>query len=374
MTTTLTVTDLVASSVRVIAEGQAPSGAYIASPAFSQYGFGWLRDGAYVALAMDAAGRPDSARAFHEWAARTIAGQRDRALDVIARLERGERVPGGEMLPTRYTLDGAVEPGEEDWPNFQLDGYGTWLFALHAHLDGAAIDGAALDGAGPGALREGVELAARYLRAAWRLPCYDYWEESGDRRHTSTLAAIAAGLRAASRMLGDASLDVLADEVLADIRATCVRDGAFVKGPEDDRVDGSLVSLATPFGLVAADDPVMVATIARIRSELASPSGGIRRYLGDTYFGGNPWHLLTAWLGWHDRVAGDEEGRARARDWILSHVSPGAQLAEQLTEEPQAPDFVQPWIDRWGPVADPLLWSHAKFVLLESDAGATRWR
>lgn len=364
MTTTLTVTDLVASSIRVIAEGQAPSGAYIASPAFSQYGFGWLRDGAYIALAMDAAGRPDSARAFHAWAARTIAGQRERALDIIGRVERGEQVPGAEMLPTRYTLDGSVEPDEEDWPNFQLDGYGTWLFALHSHLGGADA----------GDLRDAVELAARYLRATWRLPCYDYWEESGDRRHTSTLASIAAGLRAAGRMLGDPSLERTADEVLADLRATCVRDGAFVKGPEDDRVDASLVSLATPFGLVPADDPAMVATIARIRTELASPSGGIRRYLGDTYFGGNPWHLLTAWLGWHDRLTGDEAGRARARDWVLAHVSPGAQLAEQLTEEPQAADFVQPWIDRWGPVADPLLWSHAMFLLLESDAGATRWR
>lgn len=363
MTSTLTVTDLLESSVRVILDGQAPSGAYVASPTFSQYGFGWLRDGAYVALAMDAAGRPDSARAFHEWVARVITSQRARIGDVVARLDRGETVPGNEMLPTRYTLAGDVEIEAEDWPNFQLDGYGTWLFALHAHLDGAD----------PGEFSDAVVLAADYLRAAWRLPCYDYWEESGDRRHTSTLAAIAAGLRGASRMLGDPTLDAVADEVVADLRATCIHDGAFGKGPDDDRVDGSLVSLATPFGVVPADDPAMLATLARIRSELASPSGGIRRYVGDTYFGGNPWHLLTAWLGWHDRLNGDAAGHAHARDWVLAHVSPGAQLAEQLTEEPQAPDFVQPWIDRWGPVADPLLWSHAKFVLLEQGARATVW-
>jgi isomaltose glucohydrolase len=364
MTSTLTLTDLLESSLRVLAGGQAPSGGYVASPEFSQYGFAWLRDGSYCALAMDAAGRGESARAFHAWVARAITGQRARIADIVARLDRGESVPGNEMLPTRYTLDGDIEVEAEEWPNFQLDGYGTWLFALHAHLDGAA----------PGEFSDAVVLAADYLRAAWRLPCYDYWEESGDRRHTSTLASIAAGLRGASRMLDDPALDRTADEVVADLRATCIRDGAFVKGPEDDRVDGSLVSLATPFGLVSPDDPAMRATIDRIRTELASPSGGIRRYLGDTYFGGNPWHLLTAWLGWHDRVTGNAAGREHAREWVLGHVSPGAQLAEQLTEEPQAPDFVQPWIDRWGPVADPLLWSHAKFVLLESDARATVWR
>lgn len=365
MTATLPATDLVDSSIRVILDGQAPSGAYVASPAFSQYGFGWLRDGSYVALAMDAVGHRDSAAAFHAWAARAITGQRARIGDVVERLARGEQVPGEQMLPTRYTLDGGLEHEEgEDWPNFQLDGYGTWLFALHRHLDGA----------GPGGFGDAVVLAAEYLQAAWRLPCFDYWEEYGDRRHTSTLAAIAAGLRGASRLLGDASLEAVADEIVAELRMTCVRDGAFVKGPEDDRVDGSLVSLATPFGIVPADDPTMIATVDRIRAELSSPSGGIRRYLGDTYFGGNPWHLLTAWLGWHDRVTGNAVGAEHARSWILAHVSPGAALAEQLTEEPQAPEFVQEWIDRWGPVADPLLWSHAKFLLLVSDAQATVWR
>lgn len=364
MTTTELARDLVHSSLRVIADGQAPSGAYIASPNFPEYRFAWLRDGAYCALAMDAAGRPESAAAFHAWAGRVLDSQRDRIAAIAARLGAGETLAPEEMLPTRYTLEGALEVAVgESWPNFQLDGYGTWLFALHSHLGGGD----------PGPLRGAVETAARYLRAAWRLPCYDYWEEFGDRRHTSTLASITAGLRAASRMLDDPSLDALADEVLADLWATCVHDGAFGKGPDDARVDASLLSIATPFGLVPHGDPVMRATVERIRVELASPSGGIRRYLGDSYYGGNPWLLLTAWLGWHDRLAGDDAGRMRARDWVLGHASPAGELPEQLTSEPQAPEWVQPWIDRWGPVADPLLWSHAKFLLLESDAGAARW-
>lgn len=364
MTTTDLARDLRASSLRVIADGQAPSGAYIASPNFPEYGFAWLRDGSYCALAMDAAGRPDSAAAFHAWAGRVLDSQRDRIAAIVTRLDAGESLEREEMLPTRYTLDGALEVAAgESWPNFQLDGYGTWLFALHSHLDGRD----------PGPLRDAVRAASDYLRAAWRLPCYDYWEEFGDRRHTSTLASMTAGLRAASRLLGDPSLDAIADQVLADLHATCVRDGAFVKGPDDHRVDASLLSIATPFGLVPHDDPVMRATVERIRTELASPSGGIRRYLGDTYYGGNPWVLLTAWLGWHDRLAGDESGRVRAREWVLTHASADGELPEQLTSEPQSPEWVQPWIDRWGPVADPLLWSHAKFLLLESDARATIW-
>lgn len=366
--TTATTPALVAASVRVILDGQSPSGAYVASPAFSQYGFGWLRDGSYCALAMDAVGERASARAFHDWVAGAIVARADRVDAVVDAVVDG-RAPSPELLlPTRYTLDGADETLDdtdgEAWPNFQLDGYGTWLFAVRAHLNGAPV----------GPWEPAVRLAARYLAATWRLPCFDYWEEFGDRIHTSTLAAIAAGLRAAADLLGEAAWSIESDAVLAVIRTDCVRNGVFVKGPEDDRVDASLVSLSTPFGLVAADDPIMSVTIARIRADLTSPSGGIRRYVGDSYYGGNPWILLTAWLGWHDALAGDEVAARAARDWVLAHQGGDGALPEQLRDEPQLPDRVQEWIDRWGPIADPLLWSHAKYLLLESRAAVTPWR
>jgi len=153
----------------------------------------------------------------------------------------------------------------------------------------------------------------------------------------------------------------------------CVFDGAFGKGPEDARVDASLISVSTPFGLLGADHPVMQRTIERIRTELASPTGGIRRYVGDTYFGGNPWLLLTAWLGWHDRLSGNEAGHVAARDWVLDHATKGDELPEQILHEPQDATFVGQWLERWGPVANPLLWSHAKFILMESDASAASW-
>jgi GH15 family glucan-1,4-alpha-glucosidase len=364
MTATLSPQTLIDHGVRVITEGQAPSGAYIASPNFPQYHFAWLRDGAYCALAMDAVGERASAGAFHDWVARVVETQGARIRSVVGRMHDGIAPHVEELLPTRYMLDGEEEHVEgEAWPNFQLDGYGTWLFALRSHY-GSEL---------PVRLLPAAELAADYLEATWRLPCYDYWEEYGDRQHTSTLAAIAAGLRAASRMLGRASLDGVADEIVAFILDTCVTDGVLGKGPDDSRVDASLLSLAVPFALLDAGHPVMLATVERLRSELASPTGGIRRYRGDTYFGGNPWLLLTAWLGWHDRLVGDELGHAAARNWVLDHATKGGDLPEQILHEPQDAAFVGPWLERWGPVANPLLWSHAKFILMESDARAATW-
>jgi len=358
-TQTAQTTDVSEVSRTVLLDGQAPSGAYVACPTFSQYGFGWLRDGAYCALALESVGEHESVVRFHAFAARIIEARAARVEKIIAALDAGAPVASAEWLPTRYRLDGTEEGDHENgWPNFQLDGYGTWLFALHS-LYGTDV---------PAELVPGARLAARYVAAAWRTPCYDYWEEFGDRVHTSTLAAIAAGLRGAARMLGDAGFDATADEIVEFIVARCVSDGVFVKGPEDDRVDASLVSLATPFALFPADEPVMAATIERIRSELASPSGGIRRYLGDDYYGGSPWVLLTAWLGWHDRVNGDEAGYRRAVEWVEGAVSPLGTLPEQIVSEPQLPEFVPQWEERWGPVADPLLWSHAKHLLLLNGA------
>ncbi|HYD10935.1 MAG TPA: glycoside hydrolase family 15 protein, partial [Acidimicrobiales bacterium] len=53
----------------VIAEHQAPSGAYPASPTFSAYrGYAWYRDGAFTAEGMSRYGAVASVDAFHDWA------------------------------------------------------------------------------------------------------------------------------------------------------------------------------------------------------------------------------------------------------------------------------------------------------------------
>jgi len=351
------------ASVAIIRAGQSPSGAYIASPAFSQYGYAWLRDGSFCALAMQAAGETGSAERFHRWALRAIGPQVARADAIAADLAAGREVPPARMLPTRYRLDGTEESGAKQWPNFQLDGYGTWLTALWSFY-GPDL---------PPRCAAVVRAVASYLAAAWRTPCFDYWEENAEHVHTSTLAAIAAGLRAAARMTGEGCWNDAADAVMAYLADHCVADGAFVKGTADRRVDGSLVSLAVPFGLVGLHDPRFEATVGRIRSELSSPSGGIRRYVGDDYYGGSPWVLLTAWLGWYDRLTGDDAAYQRSLVWVLDHAGPGGTLPEQVVSEPQLPAFVPQWEQRWGPVADPLLWSHAQYLLLRLGKGPLTW-
>lgn len=359
MSRSTTTTRLIDSSIRIILAGQASTGAYIASPNFPSYRFAWLRDGSYCALAMDAVGHRDSAERFHDWVSSVIQSQGPRIREIVSRRAAGAEITVLDMLPTRYTLDGSLEhEDDEPWPNFQLDGYGTWLFALESHYRGDL----------PARLLGTIELVADYILATSSLPCYDYWEEYGDRVHTSTLASLAAGLGAAARLLGRDDLAAAAAMLVATIRENCVVDGHFTKGPEDDRVDASLLSLTTPFGLIEAGDPVMEKTMDAIRAQLSSSTGGIRRYVGDTFYGGNPWIMLTAWLGWHDRRTGHNAAATRSQAWVEARAGEGGDLAEQVLDEPQAPDLVDFWIQKWGPVADPLLWSHAKYILMTTES------
>ena len=87
--------DLVAladQSRALIRSLQEPGGAYPASPTFSAYrGFAWLRDGAFIADGMSAAGEAESATAFFDWCDRTLTGVADRVGQIVA-AEAADRV------------------------------------------------------------------------------------------------------------------------------------------------------------------------------------------------------------------------------------------------------------------------------------------
>ncbi|WP_283134565.1 glycoside hydrolase family 15 protein [Rhizohabitans arisaemae] len=385
---------LVSRSVDVIKSHQSPSGAYPASPDFSAYrGYSWLRDGAFIAEGMSRSGDAAGAGAFHTWCARVIGARAGRVESLVERAARGEAVPAEEMLPTRFTLDGA--DGADDWWNHQLDGYGTWLWALDRHLNRHGADLPDAVGA--------ARIAARYLTAFWRQPCYDWWEEHLDRRHVSTLGAIHAGLRAAIRLgaAGDEARTAVAgierliaaegvaggpvdglgpsgpvppEEGTAPGAATGARPGEagpvrhLTKWLGTDAVDASLLACVEPFGLVAADHPIGVATVTEVERRLAR-DGGVHRYLADTFYGGGRWILLAGFLGWNHARAGRPGDALRYLRWMAGQATPAGELPEQVSGVLLAPDRHAEWVKRWGTVATPLLWSHGMYLILADELG-----
>jgi GH15 family glucan-1,4-alpha-glucosidase len=359
--TTVVPGDLIADwSVRVLKEGQAQSGALVASPNFPTYRYAWLRDGAFCARALDAVGERDAAVAWHRWVAASVEAHRGLIEDAIAAVAAGRQLPPEAFPPARYTLEGRLEgepDDDEPWPNFQIDGYGMWLWALEQHLD-----------EGPGEeLGRTIELVASYLEATWRLPSFSCWEELDGGQHAATHGAVAAGLASAARLLGDARWAGAAGAVRDDLLARFAHDGRLGRGPDDPRVDGSLIWLGVPFGVLAEDDPVLAATIDAVERDLCGPGGGVYRYLGDTYYGGGQWLLLTSSLAWHHARTGNRGRAAELQAWVRAQARPNGDLPEQTTDRSQAPSFIDEWIGRWGPVATPLLWSHAMYLLAEHE-------
>ena len=340
--------ELAAVSLEVITGGQHASGAYIAAPFYPPYAYAWLRDGAFCAYAMDLHGHAESARAFHSFVTRTVLEHR--------RLFDAADPAVEEMPPARYTFDGRLEDNAgEMWPNFQLDGYGTWLWLLRDH-----------ERRGGALMREdraAARIVSRYLQRTAAVPCFDCWEELGNRRHTSTLASVIAGLRAAAALLGEDAPSRAADSLRERLLRLHVSCGSFVKFEGSSAVDGSLLWIALPFGVVDLHDPLMVRTAVRVSDELVGPTGGVRRYLGDTFYGGGEWIVLTAWLAWYRAATGQRDQAARGLAWIQASATPDL-LPEQRTEAAQYPEMVTPWVERWGPVATPLLWSHAMYLVL----------
>ncbi len=347
--------DLVRRSIEIILQNQAASGAYIASPNLPAYRYSWFRDGAFIAYAMDLAGKKASASRFHAWSAAVINSRQEIVERAIERASKNEPLQDADILHTRYTPEGQ-EGSLEAWPNYQLDGLGTWLWALRQH--------AALTGDGfPTGWQKAARLAAAYLAALWRYPCYDCWEEFPDLVHISTLAAIYGGLEA-SQKLGLGDFRVTLGEIGSFVNGKGTLDGIYIKAAGRSDVDASLLALATPYTLVDASNPTMKRTVARIESELRHDGGGLHRYAGDTYYGGGEWVLLAAWLGWYYLQSGDSQKAGSLLHWVESQADARGFLPEQIPVSLNAPRYLETWRRNRGEIASPLLWSHANYLIL----------
>jgi len=298
------------------------------------YGFVWGRDLAFIVLAFLAAARDDLAEGALRW------------------LPRAQE-PEGLWLQRHWT-DGSLAPS---WCKHQLDETGAILFSYEAAWQ--ALRNRALDAE----LWPSARRAAEFLLGTIEddgIPCEtaDLWEER-DGRHAFTAAAIYGGLRAAASLarrhepgLADtywAAAEVIQEAIERELWSDF--HGRYLRSIGDPTPDVSLLGLAWPFAAVDPAGERMRATVAGLESELREASGGVMRYAGDTYAGGNKWVLAALWLGlWHRQV-GDAAGLERSLEYALFAQTDLGLLPEQVTD-----DGEPAWVV-------PLAWSHAMLLL-----------
>ncbi|HET7146376.1 MAG TPA: glycoside hydrolase family 15 protein [Gaiellaceae bacterium] len=219
---------------------------------------------------------------------------------------------------SRYRLDGTHDPTSW-WPHRQLDGLGLWVWAMRNHVARHDVRSRWDDAA---------DATVAFLEAHWPEPCHDWWEERSG-VHAVTLGCIWAA--------------VGGDAIASAARERC----------RGERVDGSHAFLVV-VGLAGED------VLERVETAL-----GYHRHADDEYYGGGEWPVLAGLTGWARTVCGREADTQLA--WIESQANADGALPEQVGELLR-PERYEPWVGRWGPPACPLLWSHAMYLILRSEA------
>lgn len=328
----------------------------MASPTFPTYAFCWYRDSAFIAYALSLTGEFESAGRFHDWAAATLL-KNEILIESALRITPEEALSKGLYINARYEMDGSSEPHDvenDSWPNFQLDGLGTWIWSLHQQI--------ILSGQSPSdEIIHAVELASRYLVHMWRLPCFDYWEENPDEIHASTIISIRSGLISAEALLGE-RFDQVLTEIDALLEFSIIKNGLATKSSSRDDIDSSSLGFIVPFGVAPSSAFNPERQLSKIVSELGK-SGGLQRYVSDTYYGGGAWILLTAWGAWAAVSLGRFDLAEELLAWIEKKADDAGNLPEQISDPDQNAEYLKEWNDRWGISANPLTWSHAMYVI-----------
>lgn len=242
------------------------------------YRFTWLRDSALTLEAMMAHGFDGGAAAWRRWLLRAVAGDPEDLLIMYGL--GGERDLAERELPhlRGYAESRPVRIGNGAVGQYQADVVGEVMIALGQLRDA---------GEGEDSFSWGLQQAMLDLQTRrFNEPDHGIWEMRGDEMFfTHGRAMMWAAYDQAIRAVDEYALpgDVgtwreLRDALRAEIFEKGVGpDGAFRQAYGNDEVDASLLQLPQS-GFVEYDDPRMLATVARIESELLDSHGLVHRY------------------------------------------------------------------------------------------------
>ncbi|MEW1834715.1 glycoside hydrolase family 15 protein [Microbacterium sp. NPDC079995] len=298
------------------------------------YRFVWLRDAALTLEAYLAHGYTRAAERWRGWLLRAVAG--DPADVQIMYGLGGERdLPERELMSLPgYDGSAPVRIGNGAVDQYQGDVIGEVLVALEA----ARLAGVAET---PSSWSLQRALLAQVVEWVDR-PDHGIWEMRGDLHHFThsramVWAALDRGVRAVREQGLDGDADTwarLRDRVRAEIDSTGVdaADGHFTQHDTTDEVDASLLLLPL-VGFCAADDPHMLATVARIERDLLR-DGFVMRYRTDAGTDGlpgdeHPFLACSFWLVEQYAATGRLDDATRLMDRLCAVANDVGLLSEE---------------------------------------------
>jgi hypothetical protein len=314
------------------------------------YGYSWPRDGAYLAAALGQWGFRERVEHYFKFCAET-------------------QDPSGAWWQ-RYLATGNAGPS---WGRIQIDEPASVISAAWLHYK-THQDLFWLEGFWP-VLQKGLSFLESFHAPIhpMGLPSHDLWEERMG-IHAYSLAAVASAFRAGAALAGELGekdaqehYSGWASNLSSIIHEKFLPPGGPIKrsyvvnsydyqrggGYWDEAADASLLGLILPFGVLRVQDEAARKLVSSVRERLWSrPVGGVLRYEGDAYRGGNPWVLTTLWLASVELLAGNAAEARECFGWVMAKNTPLGMMPEQVHRETGLPCWVIP-----------LGWSHAMFLL-----------
>ncbi|MGI5347550.1 glycoside hydrolase family 15 protein [Streptomyces sp. CA-250714] len=236
------------------------------------YRYAWLRDQSYAGIAVAAHGPHPLLDSACDFVTARVLEDGDALRPAYT--VTGEPVPAGRSLGLPGYPGGSDRVGNQAGRQFQLDTFGEVLqlyaaAARHGHLENRDV-------------RRAADVAVTAVERNWQRPEAGLWELE-ERWWTHSRLSVVTGLRALAAQLPGRAAErprALAEAVLAETRARCLRpDGAWARAADDPKVDAGLL-LPLARGCLAGDDPSTARTVAAVERELAE-DGYVYRFRHD---------------------------------------------------------------------------------------------
>ncbi len=333
------------------------------------YSYVWTRDGALIAMALDAAGYFGLTRDFFNFCSQVITPEG---------YFRHKYTPTGDVGSSWHPW---IHSGHEQMP-IQEDETALVIWALWHHFK-IYKDIEFIKPLYKRLVKNGADFMLRFRDPVTKLPLpsYDLWEERKGVL-TFTTCSVYAGLLAAANFtyaFGETDIGNSYETAAAEIKDSMIR-YLYLKDKKrfarminfnkdgsqevDETIDASLYSLFA-FGVFLPDDERVSETMRQVYEKLwcNTAFGGLARYEGDFYhkiddrLPGNPWIICTLWIAqYYIAKAGSAEELEKALEimsWVADRALPSGVLGEQIHPHTGEPVSVSP-----------LTWSHAAFVFV----------
>jgi GH15 family glucan-1,4-alpha-glucosidase len=265
------------------------------------YRYSWLRDAALTVEAVVGTHHAQRAAPWRDWLLRAIAGDAE-DLQVMYTVDGGRHLPERELDHLAgYAGSRPVRVGNAAVEQRQTDVVGEVICALAVARDAGLEET-------PDSWRLQCALVEELTRT-WQQPDHGIWEIRGPEQHFThsrvmAWAAFDRMVRAVETHGLDGQVDRwrdLRDQVRDEVLGTAIDRGrgCFTQHVDTTEVDASLLLLPT-VGFVAADDPLMLATIEAVEQDLLR-DGLVMRYRTATGVDGlegdeHPFLACSFWL------------------------------------------------------------------------------